>query len=108
MSDLKDFLHSRVLRHPSTWIVAFVGGCYGGLEMYGIRESKRAAGAELQFPWLWMERCVDFLFGATVQIVFLFCAVWLVAGMMEHANAWIRQVIVISLYLGIIYLSKYL
>jgi hypothetical protein len=34
MSDLKDFLHSRILRNLTTWIVTAIGGAYGGVEMY--------------------------------------------------------------------------
>ncbi len=108
MSNLTDFLHSRILRHPTTWIVAFTGAMYGGLQTYGIREAKRAAGAEIQFPWLWLERTVDFAVGASFQVFLLLCAVWIVAGMMEHASAWVRQLTVISIYLGIAFLSYYL
>lgn len=108
MSDLRDFLHSRVLRNPTTWIVAAVGGIYGGLEMYGIRELKRANGAQLQFPWLWLEQSVDFLLGATIQIVVLLCAVWMIAGLLEDANVWIRQFTVIVLYLGLNWLTQFL
>lgn len=108
MSDFKDFLHSRVLRHPTTWVAAAIGGVYGGLEMYGIREAKRADGAEIQFPWLWLERSVDFAFGATVQVAFLLCAVWMVAGLMADTNVWIRQITVIVLYLGLNWLTQFL
>ena len=107
MSGFKDFLESRILRHPTTWIVAAVGGVYGGLQMYRIREAKRAGGAELNWPWLWLERSVDFLFGATVQVAFLLCAVWMVAGLMEHTNAWVRQITVFVLYLGLNWLAQF-
>lgn len=70
MSDFQDFIHSRVLRHPTTWIVAVVGGIYGGLGMYGIRE------------------------------------VWIIAGLLENANVWIRQVTLVALYLGINWLTQ--
>lgn len=76
--------------------------------MYGIREAKRADGAEIQFPWLWLERSLDFLFGATVQIVFLLCAVWMVAGLLENSNVWIRQIAVVALYLGFNWLTQFL
>ncbi|WP_425397507.1 hypothetical protein [Aeoliella sp.] len=108
MSDFRDFLHSKILRNPTTWIVAVIGGAYGGTELYSIREAKRAAGAEVQFPWLWLERSVDILFGATFQVVFLLCAVWMVAGLMEDSNVWVRQGAVVAIYLGLNYLTTFL
>ena len=108
MSDFQDFLHSRILRHPTTWLVAIAGGIHGGLARYNIREAKRAAGAELQFSSLWLERSVDVMFGAGFQILLLFWAVWVVAGLMEHTNAWKRQTVVFALYLGFNWLKHYL
>jgi hypothetical protein len=108
MSNFRDFIHSRTLRHPTTWLVAATGAIYGGLQMVGVREAKRAAGAEIQLPWLWLERLVDFLMGAGVQLAFLFAAIWLVAGLMEQANVWVRQITVVVLYVGSIWLSQYL
>lgn len=106
MSDLTDFLHSPVLRNPSTWMIGAAGAGYGGFEMYMLREAKREAGAELQFPSLWMERTVDFLFGATCQIVIFLCAVWIVAVLIKHPNVWIRQLAVATVYLGCALLVK--
>jgi hypothetical protein len=108
MSDFQEFIQSRVLRHPTTWIVGLLGAAYGGLAMYGIREAHRAAGTEPQFTWLWLERSVDFLVGAAGQVVFLLCAVWMIAGLLERGNVWIRQVTVVVLYLGLNWLSQYL
>lgn len=75
-------------------------------EMYMLREAKRETGAELQFPSLWMERTVDFLFGATCQIVIFLCAVWIVAVLIKHPNVWIRQLAVATVYLGCALLVK--
>lgn len=108
MSNFQEFIHSRILRHPSTWLIGVFGGIWGGINMYTIREAKRAAGEEIYFPWLWLERTIDFAFGASVQIVFLLCAVWALAGLMERANVWIRQLTLLALYLGVIWLSSYL
>jgi hypothetical protein len=69
---------------------------------------ERAAGAEQHLPWMWLERSTDFLFGAGVQIVFLLCVVWLLAGLMENTNAWIRQTTVVAVYLGINWLAQFL
>lgn len=107
-SSLEDFLNSKILRHPTTWIVAAIGGVYGGLRMCGIREAKRAAGTDLRFYWLWLERSIDFLFGAITQVAYFLCAVWMVAGLMEKADAWKRQLACIVLYLGINWLTRYL
>ena len=101
-------MHTRILRHPTTWAIAVIGGIYGGLEMYSIRELKREGGAEILFPWLWLERSVDFLFGASVQIVYLLCVIWMVAGLMENTNVWIRQITVVVLYLGLNWLAQFL
>ena len=108
MPDFQDFRRSKILRHPTTWIVAAIGGAYGGAEMYSIREAKRAAGSELKFPWLWLERSIDVLFGATLQVVFLLCAAWMVAGLLEHTNAWVRQCTVVAIYLGLNLLALFL
>lgn len=104
-SSLEDFLNSRILRDRTTWLVAAIGG---GLRMYGIREAKRAAGTDLRFYWLWLERSIDFLFGATTQVAYFLCAVWMVAGLMEKADAWKRQLACIVLYLRINWLTRYL
>ena len=103
-----DFKNSRILRNPTTWIVAVMAAVYGGVEMYGIREAKRAAGEELTFPTLGLERTVDFLFGATCEVGFFLCAVWGVAGLMENANVWLRQLTVVVLYLLITWLARVL
>ena len=108
MSDFQDFLHSRILRHPTTWIVAAVGGAYGGYDMYLALEAKRAANADVSAAWRWSQHSFDFAMGATMQIVFLMCAVWMVAGLLENANAWIRQLTVFGIYLGINWLGQYL
>ena len=106
MSSFQEFLHSRILRHPTTWFVIALAGGLGGIDMYGRREARRAAGAELQTPWLWLDRIVDAAFGATFEIVLVLCAVWLVAGLFEHSSAWLRQLAFIAAYL-VILLVKY-
>lgn len=100
MSSIQELISSRTIRHPTTWIVAAVAAIYGGLEMYYIREAKRAAGANLQFPWLWLERGVDFLAGAIFQIAFVLAAVWIVAIFMDNVRVWWRQSAVMLLYLA--------
>jgi len=81
-------------------IVAVVASVYGGVEMYFIREAKRAAGANLQLPTLWLERGGDLLAGALFQFIFLSAAAWIVWSLAENSNVWLRQTMVIVLYLG--------
>jgi hypothetical protein len=100
MSDIQEVFRSRTLRHPTTWIIAVIAGIYGGLEMYFIREAKRAAGQKLQLGSLWLERCGDFLAGAIFHLVFLFAAVWIVWALLDNANVWLRQTMVIIVYLA--------
>jgi cytochrome c biogenesis protein CcdA len=107
-SNFQDFIHSRVLRHPTTWIVAVLGGVWGGMNMLWIREAHRAAGESMQIPWLWLEQSVDFLFGAAFQLVMLGCAIWFIAGLMENVNPWVRQLTMLVIYLGLNWLSQYL
>jgi hypothetical protein len=78
-----------------------VAAIYGGIEMYFLRESNRAAGAPLQFPALWLDRCVDVLAGALFQLVFLLGAAWLVSILMDDANVWLRQSTVVVVYLAL-------
>ena len=108
MSDFQDFLHTRIWRNPTTWIVGAAGAIYGGLDMYRIREAHRAAGSALQWHWLWLDRTVDFTFGAGFQLLLLGCSVWLLAGWMENVSAWVRQSLVIALFLGFNWVSKFL
>lgn len=108
MSNFKDFLNTRILRHPTTWIMAVGGGIYGGLDMYWLREAQRAAGAELRLPALWLDRSSDFLFGASFQVVMLLCAVWFLAGLIEELNVWGRQGILLATYLAINLLCLFL
>jgi hypothetical protein len=108
MSDFKEFARSETIRHPITLCAVAIGGIYGGLDMFWKREAKRAAGEELQFSWLWLDRIVDFLFGATVQVVYCLCAVWVVALLMDKTNVWLRQATLVALYLGFNWLTHYL
>ena len=71
--------------------MAAVAGLWGGVEMYLIREAKRAAGDSLNFPWLWLERTVDFAFGAFTQAGLFALCVWFLAGLVEEFDVWIRQ-----------------
>jgi hypothetical protein len=91
-----------------TWIVGLIGAISGGMQMFWIREAHRAAGQAVQFPWLWLEQAVDFLFGAAYQVVLLLCSVWFIAGIMEDANPWLRQITVVAIYLGLNWFSQYL
>lgn len=90
MSDFSDFRNSAILRNPSTWNVAMAGFAYGGYDMYAIREIRRAEGTPLQTPWLAADRALDIAFGGTIQVLYLLCAVWMIAGLCENANVWVR------------------
>ena len=105
MSDFRDFVGSRILRNPTTWIAAAIGGAYGGIDMV---KARRVAHAGAASDCLWLHRSFDFCMGATIQIVVLMCTVWMVAGLLEKTNAWIRQSTVFALYLGINWMAKYL
>jgi hypothetical protein len=108
MSDLKDFLNSKLLRHPATWLLVAGAGTYGGIEMLQIREANRAAGAALHWPYLWMEQSVDFAFGALVQILFVMCALWAVAGWSERYSTWLQLGLLTAIYLGLVGLRYFL
>tara|TARA_R110002072_G_scaffold299632_1_gene475546 strand:- start:152166 stop:152492 length:327 start_codon:yes stop_codon:yes gene_type:complete len=108
MSDFQRFIRSRILLHPTTWATALAGGTYGGVEMYHIREGHRAAGSELQFPWLWMDRVVNFSFGAGCQLLFFACAIWAIVDFVDEQNAWIRQASAVAAYLAVNWLRQYL
>lgn len=108
MSDYNDFRRSAILRNPSTWMVAIAGFAYGGYDMYTIRELRRTEGTPLQTPWLATDRALDIAFGGTVQVLYLLCAAWMIAGLRENASGWVRQALVISLYLGLNWLTQYL
>src|SRR4051812_5779693 len=107
MSNFQDFLHTRIWRNPTTWIVAIAAAIYGGLDMYWIREGHRARGDALQWHWLWLDQTVDFTFGAVYQLVLLGCSIWLICGWMENSSAWIRQSLVFALFLGLNWLSQF-
>jgi hypothetical protein len=84
-----------------TWLIAIVAGIYGGILMYFVRESARAAGAQIQFPTLWLERTVDILAGMMFEVAFVVGAAWAVSVFMDNVNAWVRQTAVMVVYLGI-------
>lgn len=107
-TNLHDFVRTRVLRHPTTWLIAAVGASYGGISMLQVREAHRAAVQALQFPWLWLERTLDFSIGAAYQLVVLGCSIWFVAGLMEDMNVWLQQATVFAIYLGLIWFAQYL
>lgn len=100
-ADFKEFRQSQLLWHPTTWLIGVAAGVYGGIEMYQIREAHRAAGEALQFPWLWLDRTVDVTVGAILQITLLFCAVWFLVGIIDHLNPWLRQGLLLIVYLVI-------
>jgi hypothetical protein len=104
MSDFKDFLQTRLFRHPTTYILMIVGAGYGGIEMCRLREAKRDAGASLHWPSLTIERTVDFAVGALMMTAVFFCAVWFLAGLVENLNAWVRQLLLAFAYLLLILL----
>ncbi|MEM9645883.1 MAG: hypothetical protein AAF989_12905 [Planctomycetota bacterium] len=108
MSDFSDFRNSAILRHPTTWLVALAGFIYGGYNMYAIRELRRAEGTSLETPWLATDRALDVVFGGMVQVAYLMGAVWMIAGFFENASGWIRQSLVVLLYLGLNWLTQYL
>lgn len=105
MTDFQQFFRTRIWRHPTTWIFVGIGAILGGLNMLMIRESKRAAGQAIEMPWLWLERTVDFGFGAAAQAGYFGVAVWLIAGYFEQSNIWIRQGLLLLIYLGIVGLT---
>lgn len=84
------------------------GFTYGGHNMYAIREIRRGEGTPLQTPWLLTDRVLDIAFGGTIQVLYLLCAVWVIAGLLEDASVWVRQAIVVLLYLGLNWLTQYL
>jgi hypothetical protein len=87
MTSFLEFCRSRTARHPVTWLIAIVAGIYGGIFMYFVRESARAAGAQLQFPALWLERTVDVLAGMAFEVAFLVGAAWAMSVVMDNVNA---------------------
>ncbi len=105
MSDFEDFRHSLLLRHPTTWLLAAVVGVWGGANMYVTREAKRAAGADLHWSSISLERTVDFAFGALVEICLVMCAVWMLAGIVENLSAWRRFAWLLAVYGGIVLLK---
>ncbi|NLS92087.1 MAG: hypothetical protein GXX96_07890 [Planctomycetaceae bacterium] len=105
MSDFDDFRNTRLLRHPTTWILAAVAGLYGGTNMFLVREEKRAAGAELRWSSLGVERSVDFVFGAAVEVFLVMCAVWMLAGTAENLGDWKRFGLLLMIYSGIVLLK---
>ena len=66
--------------------------------MYRTREFKRAAGQELHWPTLGIGRTVDFTFGASIQVAVVLCAVWILAGLVENLNVWLRQLLLVIVY----------
>jgi len=108
MSDFKDFLRTRLFRHPTTWLLIVGAGVYGGVEMYQIRAAKRAAGQDLDWPPLGMERNVDFAFGAFIQVVVVLCSVWILAGLVENLNVWLRQLLLVIVYLLFVLLWQFM
>lgn len=108
LSDYNDFKHSPILRHPTTWLFAAGIAIHGAINMYLIREAHRANGAPLQLGWLWVDRTVDVVFGAAVPIVSLLAVIWMVAGIIDNLHVWVRQLLVVTLYFGILLAFKYL
>ncbi|PQO26248.1 hypothetical protein [Blastopirellula marina] len=98
--DIEDFFRTRILRHPTTWLFAAIGFAYGGYSNFSLRESRRAAGEPLQTASLMTDRLLDITLGGTVQVILLLIAIYVVAGLLEKTNVWLRQSVVLAIYVG--------
>ncbi len=104
MSNYTDFIETRILRHPTTWLTAVIGAVWGGFNMMARHAQHRPVGTDESSMWL--THVGDFVVGAAFQIVFLMSAVWMIAGLMEEKSAWLRQSIVIALYIFVVWLTQ--
>lgn len=108
LSNYTDFKHSPILRHPTTWLFAAGIAIHGAIKMYFIREAHRANGIPLQFGWLWLDRTVDVFFGGFLPILCLLAVIWMVSGIIDSFNVWVRQILVVALYFGLLLANEYL
>lgn len=76
--------------------------------MLAARELHRAEGGSLITPWLVTDRAMNIATGSSIEVAGLVCAAWIIAGQCENANVWIRQSLVILLYIGLSWVSRFI